>query len=658
MKEDRLAERPGLGALVRHARSFLTGAACEAADPPWTDSGLQNVPGCLASNLLRARSATEAARREAAAVELDLECRRRSSRNVFLQAAGVLRYANIPVMAIKGAALAELRGTEGMYRTMADVDILVRSHERAAATRALEHAGFERREMRNRWHTGIAAERAGRQNFSGRGMEVDLHWRPRFLIGGALVEWDADAAWERRAPFPGAEPNGFIPAPHDLLACTLLHAAADLEMGSGALYQLVDTAWLWRASGGAAPEVAEGLRRRLPPKGRAALDRLLEAAAFLLEPSEDAPVPPSVHFLLGRYRKKTPAPPGFAYLAGHLDARTRFRYLAGYLFPNPAYPEYRALKGASRWRAHTAHQTKRLTQMDFRRRLPESGRAAGEALHSLARRLIRRLESDQRFLPLAVRRRLYRTRLAVKYLLKRHELEPLFILCTPRTGSNLLKSYLNSIPGVSLADEILHPDHYYGLAAACRSKEAVRRHILLSLNNCRHTRCGAKLFLSHLEGRGLGAADLDAWFPRARFIILYRRDFLRQYVSYALACRTQVWQAPAGRRPAFEDRIRVDRRAFAAALEETRKGYERVLSEPRIRPKSVLVSYEELAEDPQGLFRRSIFPFLGLPPSRVRTPLVRQSTAPLSETVENYDELAGAGVPAAGPLYAVEPAFP
>src|SRR5688572_11711882 len=55
--------------------------------------------------------------------------------------------------------------------------------------------------------------------------------------------------------------------------------------------------------------------------------------------------------------------------------------------------------------------------------------------------------------------------------------QPVFIVATRRSGSNLFESFLNSVPGVSFAGEMLNPDMYYGIRKNFIAKRTVLRHI-------------------------------------------------------------------------------------------------------------------------------------------------------------------------------------
>src|SRR5262245_32166378 len=100
----------------------------------------------------------------------------------------------------------------------------------------------------------------------------------------------------------------------------------------------------------------------------------------------------------------------------------------------------------------------------------------------------------------------YRLNLLLRHSRPRPACKPIFVLSTLRTGSNLLVSYLNSMRGVRIAGEILHPDQMAGVPRGI-SKTAVLRHIQLSLNRCDAEICGAKLPSVHLQSHDLNAGQ-------------------------------------------------------------------------------------------------------------------------------------------------------
>lgn len=242
--------------------------------------------------------------------------------------------------------------------------------------------------------------------------------------------------------------------------------------------------------------------------------------------------------------------------------------------------------------------------------------------------------------PLAAARSAYRFGLFVGYCWAQKPRAPCFIVCTMRTGSNLLLSYLNSVPGMSLAGEILHPHQMAGLRRHGISKASVIRHIRYSLNRCRHERCGAKLRLDQLRSHDLDVRQLREYFPSSKAIVLYRRSLADQYLSLQIARVTNQWIRKGGK-SATERRgkINVDRDDFLKYCGEVKDLYAWALGVGGLGSYAVMLSYEDLVANPQDIFDRLLFPFLGVTPSAVTTDLEKQNIEYPAEVVENYEQV-------------------
>lgn len=241
---------------------------------------------------------------------------------------------------------------------------------------------------------------------------------------------------------------------------------------------------------------------------------------------------------------------------------------------------------------------------------------------------------------LAYRRLWHRLGIAVQGRRGRSRPDKLvFVIATARTGSRLLVSYLNTVPGVRLHYEVLNPKLQAGLRRRLVSKRTVLRHIDHSVRT-RHARVGgAKFNNDQLYSHGLSLDDLRREFPHSKFIILYRRSLAEQFVSQEIARMTHKWHS-RGEKDGFRGSVRIDVDEFRRFANQLRAYYGTALSRPWIREFSILVTYEELAGDPQRLFDEAIFPFLGVPPVGVVTDLHKSNTRPLEEVVANYEEVA------------------
>jgi putative nucleotidyltransferase-like protein len=124
----------------------------------------------------------------------------------------------IPVMVLKGGALATLYPSGLGARPMADLDLLVHDGDVGRAVRVLEQAGLEDVSL-----SGLDATRRTRHAapFCRSGsIEIDLHWRPYYQAG------DADGVWARAVQSKLAGAPVLVPSPTDLLLHACVHGVA------------------------------------------------------------------------------------------------------------------------------------------------------------------------------------------------------------------------------------------------------------------------------------------------------------------------------------------------------------------------------------------------------------------------------------------------
>jgi LPS sulfotransferase NodH len=224
--------------------------------------------------------------------------------------------------------------------------------------------------------------------------------------------------------------------------------------------------------------------------------------------------------------------------------------------------------------------------------------------------------------------------------------DPVFVLTTARSGSNLLRSMLNDLPGVTIANEVLHPRTYVG-ARGLRTGEAALAHLRRSLTALDGD-------VRHLDRLELDVPTICEVFPRARWIVLYRQSLWAQYVSTQRALRSGEWVHQV-RADAFErhqvrvpnrfrssdTRFRVEPELLERYLRQQRSWYDEATSHLERHNRSTLVAYEDVAADPDGVLR-ALADELDLPvPERpVRQGTRKQAGASDDEVVENLDELA------------------
>lgn len=215
-----------------------------------------------------------------------------------------------------------------------------------------------------------------------------------------------------------------------------------------------------------------------------------------------------------------------------------------------------------------------------------------------------------------------------------------FVLTTPRSGSELFISYLNSHPDASLASEILNRKAPIGLRERFVSRRALRRHVKYSVRARSSPVSGAKLLLTQLEDRRISPDDLHTLFPEARFIILYRRSLAQQYVSVEIAAMTKRWHSKR-EGDVFQGTISVEPKALLKFCGWVRGQYDTALNHEWLKEYGIVAAYEEIVADPVRFFNEKAFPFLGMSPAAVHTRLVRLNPRPLSSVVANFEEVRG-----------------
>ncbi|MGD0101675.1 MAG: nucleotidyltransferase family protein [Acidobacteriota bacterium] len=150
---------------------------------------------------------------------------------------GPLRHANIPVIVLKGAHLAQLVYDNIALRPMGDVDVLVHKDDLMRVEAALLGMGYAPAECRRQIAKDICHFVYGLPNGE---LFVEVHWK--FLPSMYRFKIDIDGQWERsrQAIIAGVEVS--VLCPEDLLLHLCLHASKHLfEMGLITLYDILQT---------------------------------------------------------------------------------------------------------------------------------------------------------------------------------------------------------------------------------------------------------------------------------------------------------------------------------------------------------------------------------------------------------------------------------
>jgi LPS sulfotransferase NodH len=240
----------------------------------------------------------------------------------------------------------------------------------------------------------------------------------------------------------------------------------------------------------------------------------------------------------------------------------------------------------------------------------------------------------------ARRKMSHQVRLAYKWWFRRHRpYKAVFVIATTRTGSNLLLSYLRQLQGLQAKGEVLLYGDTEGPLWERMSPEAAIGHIRRSLHLLRSPIRACKLMLFQLAQYALTVSRLDAAFPQARYIVLYRQSLAEQFISKKLAQATAQYMLRPGEQQR-QTRITIDPQELRQYCDGTRQAYRDLLAHDWLRERAAIVSYEELTADASGCLSRKICPLVGVPAIEPSTYLCKQNTLPLVQRVENYQHVA------------------
>lgn len=130
-----------------------------------------------------------------------------------------------------------------------------------------------------------------------------------------------------------------------------------------------------------------------------------------------------------------------------------------------------------------------------------------------------------------------------------------------------------------------------------------------------------------------------------RAIHLYRRNLLRQLLSFEIAERTGVWILTGEKKRPAPVAIEIDVTEIEARFHDLERLYARNEKDFSGCP-SIRVAYEDLAAFGQGVGEEAemarVFRFLGVAPNAVRPETRRQERRPLKSAIRNFAEVARA----------------
>jgi LPS sulfotransferase NodH len=223
-------------------------------------------------------------------------------------------------------------------------------------------------------------------------------------------------------------------------------------------------------------------------------------------------------------------------------------------------------------------------------------------------------------------------RLAASSLLPGHVAYRRFVIgARARSGSNLLVSLLDSHPNIEAHGELFR--ELAGDSAAARLDR------LFVARPRRTLAVGFKAFYYHPTD----VPDSDLWDRLAAMtdltvVHLTRTNVLRTLTSRKLAGRTNEWIRRGLSRGNEPPTVHFDVDELRAALAEN--AHWEGACRHRFAGRIVEITYEDLVADDSAV--APVLEALGVERRPLQTSLVRQHPQPLSELIENYEDLANA----------------
>jgi hypothetical protein len=264
----------------------------------------------------------------------------------------ILQQNSIPVIPLKGIALSRLVYKDIPFRTMGDVDLLIRPEDFNETQRVLRQAGFDDRYSMtiNRWHDEILEIAAGnfegpyflgKKTFVGKAFDVDVHYNPKFHIKQRYVTTDYEAVWARASPDAGWDSNIYLPSPLDQIWFLLLHMTGGPVP---TLAQILDVALTMRTSNITGADIRAHMPITLDSIVKNAVENQLAMLQDIFDwqtkktlPRSTALSSKTVKMLEPFFSSATVPVSFFVDLKTIPSLRLRLLYVAGYFFPNPNY---------------------------------------------------------------------------------------------------------------------------------------------------------------------------------------------------------------------------------------------------------------------------------------------------------------------------------
>ena len=204
------------------------------------------------------------------------------------------------------------------------------------------------------------------------------------------------------------------------------------------------------------------------------------------------------------------------------------------------------------------------------------------------------------------------------------------IITYARTGSNLLMSYMDSNQEVEAKGELFRSLDGKSCRQVWDEFYAKKNKMIKA--------AGFKLFYNH----PFNTDDREVWDfiaddPKIKIIHLVRKNKLRTFVSGEIAKKTDKWTLKSKDSFSLQDKqITIDFENFVGRVKKIYDFEEKTRKDYANRP-YLEVSYEDLVDDKEKTMK-SVFDFLGVSSTPVKSGYKKQNKETLAELVTNYDD--------------------
>ena len=215
-------------------------------------------------------------------------------------------------------------------------------------------------------------------------------------------------------------------------------------------------------------------------------------------------------------------------------------------------------------------------------------------------------------------------RLGIRFLPKGTNYHQFVILCTARTGSTWLHTLLNSHLHIHSQGEIVRSNHE-------NQKLPFQKFAFGPYPRFIHA-VGLKVFYDatiYQEALRYVVAN-----KQVKVILLTRKSAIDQFVSYKKALDSDLWSYSASQGNA---KLKVDPAEFTTFQLTIKKSTDEVKSQLKDHVVFSL-NYEELLTNQDSILEE-LQSFLSAPHRKLRSLLKRQSTVPIGEQIENWEEI-------------------